>query len=59
VTISRNSEKKSKHQKILIFSAFAAVSGLCASERAQKMLQNDVLDVEKLVDTAENGPSES
>lgn len=34
------------------FLGIAAIS----SYRAQKMLQNDVLDVEKLFDTAENGP---
>ena len=32
----------------------STVLGVCSSERAQKMLQNDVLDVEKFADTAEN-----
>ena len=55
---SRRSEENSEKTKILRFSVFSAVLGLCSSERAQKMLQNELLDVKKLVDTAENGPSQ-
>ena len=36
------------------FSVFSSSAGVFSSERAQKMLQNEVLDVRKLADTAEN-----
>jgi len=42
--------------KIQFFRSFLvrAVAGSFSSERAQKMLKNEVLDVEKFDDTAEN-----
>ena len=51
-------EKMKKTKNLEIF-WLSAVLGLCGSERAQKKLQNEPLDVQKLDDTAENGPSES
>ena len=38
-----------------LFCIFAVLE-MFASERGQKMLKNEVLDVQKLVDTAENEP---
>ena len=45
-----------KIAKIQFFRSFLvrAVAGSFSSERAQKMLKNEVLDVEKFDDTAEN-----
>ena len=57
--ISRKSAKKMEKTKNLEIFWLSAVLGLCGSERAQKKLQNEPLDVQKLDDTAENGPSES
>ena len=59
--ISRKSAKKNGENKKFrdFWLKISAVLGLCGSERAQKKLQNEPLDVQKLDDTAENGPSES
>ena len=57
--ISRKSAKKLEKTKNLEIFWLSAVLGLCGSERAQKKLQNEPLDVQKLDDAAENGPSES
>ena len=52
--------KNQENQKKLIrkFRAFLifVVLGVFPSERAQKKLQNELLDVKKLDDTAENEP---
>ena len=42
--------------KEILVLAFFAVSAVCLSERAQKMLQNEVLDVKKFAELAENEP---
>ena len=49
---------KRKFQKFRVFFSNSAVSGACLSERAQKMLQNGLLDVQKLAELAENEPLE-
>ena len=57
--ISRKyAEKLEKTKNSEIFWLSAGL-GLCGSERAQKKLQNEPLDVQKLDEAAENGPSES
>ena len=56
-TFSENLQKKSgKFSEKLGFFSNSAVSEVCLSERASKMLQNELLDVQKLAELAENEP---
>ena len=48
--------KKIWKNAVFVFFLYFAVLEMFSSERAPKMLKNEVLDVQKLADTAENEP---